>query len=190
MLAWVVIYRRHLRQSPQSRFIRALPLPASPLNLRLFTLDFRSSLSPNSHGIISFADPTLQPLWNHIVSKTVRGGDTPDIPAVGQDVRTFPPDPYLVTSLSHYVLTSSSLSPLAATPMDLPASVANKRLTIRLNPLDATLTKYRGRGQSGAIFLFTVQLSPVDCQPPLPRSSTDHGTRITTDDSPLVVSYG
>src|SRR5260370_1087540 len=31
MLAWVVIYRRHLRQSPHSRFIRTLPLPASHL---------------------------------------------------------------------------------------------------------------------------------------------------------------
>src|SRR5467141_647649 len=39
MLAWVVIYRRHLRQSPQSRFTRALPLPASPLNLQLLTFN-------------------------------------------------------------------------------------------------------------------------------------------------------
>src|SRR6266478_4372216 len=35
MLAWVVIYRRDLRQSPQFRFIHALTLPASPLNLEL-----------------------------------------------------------------------------------------------------------------------------------------------------------
>jgi hypothetical protein len=33
------------------------------------------------------------------------------------------------------------VSPLAATLMDLPASVANKRLTAKLNPLDATLTE-------------------------------------------------
>src|SRR6266478_845155 len=39
MLAWVVIYRRDLRQSPQFRFIRALPLPASPLNLELLTFN-------------------------------------------------------------------------------------------------------------------------------------------------------
>jgi hypothetical protein len=32
------------------------------------------------------------------------------------------------------------------TLMDLPASVAKKRLTVRLNPLDATLTKNRGLG--------------------------------------------
>ncbi len=178
---------------PQSRFIRALPFPASPLNLHLLTSHFRPSLSPNSHGIISFADPH-PPTPFGIISfqKQCGEGILPTFPrwdeTCGHSLLSLPR--YLVTSLSHYVLTSSSLSPLAATPMDLPASVANKRLTIRLNPLDATLTKYRGRGQSGAIFLFTVQLSPVDCQPPLPRSSTDHGTRITTGDSPLVVSCG
>src|SRR5713101_9013598 len=38
------------------------------------------------------------------------------------------------------------LSPLAATLMGSPASVANKRLTVLLNPLDATLTKNTGVG--------------------------------------------
>src|SRR6266403_4808999 len=38
------------------------------------------------------------------------------------------------------------VSPLAATLMDLPASVANKRLTAELNPLAATLTRNRGVG--------------------------------------------
>src|SRR6266850_31749 len=38
------------------------------------------------------------------------------------------------------------VSPLAATLMDLPASVANKRLTAELSPFDATLTKNRGVG--------------------------------------------
>src|SRR6266851_2551006 len=36
------------------------------------------------------------------------------------------------------------ISPLDATLMDLPASVANKRVTSWLSPLDATLTKNRG----------------------------------------------
>ncbi len=36
------------------------------------------------------------------------------------------------------------ISPLAATLMNLLASAANKRLTVELSPLDATLTKYRG----------------------------------------------
>ncbi len=39
---------------------------------------------------------------------------------------------------------NSPVSPLAATLMDLPASVGNKRLTAGLSPLDATLTKNRG----------------------------------------------
>jgi hypothetical protein len=38
------------------------------------------------------------------------------------------------------------VSPLAATLMDLPASVANKRLAARLTPVAATLTKNRGVG--------------------------------------------
>src|SRR5229473_2119562 len=38
------------------------------------------------------------------------------------------------------------ISPLDATLMDLAASVANKRLTAWLNPLDATLTKNPGGG--------------------------------------------
>ena len=51
--------------------------------------------------------------------------------------------PYLVTSL---LPCSSSLSSLDATFMFLPASVASKRLTEELNPLDATFTKNRGWG--------------------------------------------
>src|SRR5216683_1554034 len=41
---------------------------------------------------------------------------------------------------------SSPMTLLDATLMHLPSSVANKRLTVWLNPLDATLTKNRGRG--------------------------------------------
>src|SRR5712692_3841619 len=41
---------------------------------------------------------------------------------------------------------ASYLSPLDATLMDLPASVANKGLTLKLNPSDATLTKNTGWG--------------------------------------------
>src|SRR5260370_7922802 len=47
------------------------------------------------------------------------------------------------TTLS-WSLPTNALSPLAETLMDLPATVANKRLTVLLNPLDATLTKTRG----------------------------------------------
>src|SRR6266403_5503150 len=41
-------------------------------------------------------------------------------------------------------LESAIASPLSATLINLPASVANKQLTAKLNPLDATLTKNRG----------------------------------------------
>jgi len=47
-------------------------------------------------------------------------------------------------SLPRHTSENSPVSSLAATLMDLPASVANKRLTTRLSPLDATLTKNRG----------------------------------------------
>jgi hypothetical protein len=49
-----------------------------------------------------------------------------------------------IASLLHCLLASSSLSPLAATLMYLPASIANKRLTVWVSPLDATLTKTGG----------------------------------------------
>jgi hypothetical protein len=48
------------------------------------------------------------------------------------------------------------VNPLAATLMHLPASVANKRLTVELSPLAATLTKTGGGGSRGAILHFTV----------------------------------
>src|SRR5713101_4171831 len=61
------------------------------------------------------------------------------------------------------------LSPLDATLMDSPASVANKRLTVWLNPLDATLTKNRGWGLRPSRFrhpaLRTFRPSPC---PPFP----------------------
>jgi len=41
----------------------------------------------------------------------------------------------------------AALTPLAATLIHSPASVANKGLTETLNPLDATLTKKRGGGR-------------------------------------------
>src|SRR5882672_6754130 len=50
------------------------------------------------------------------------------------------PKPLL--SRQHFV----PVSPLAATLMDPTASVANKRLTAKLNSLDATLTKNKGVG--------------------------------------------
>jgi hypothetical protein len=55
---------------------------------------------------------------------------------------------------------SAPVSPLPAILTDLPASVANKRLTPKLNPLDSTLTKNRGVGvalQLSTFLPFNVQ---------------------------------
>src|SRR6267378_5438924 len=57
----------------------------------------------------------------------------------------------LTKSLSREQITC--VSPLAATLMDLPASVANKRLTDWLSHLDATLTKNRGVGSAPLVRL-------------------------------------
>jgi hypothetical protein len=106
------------------------------------------------------------------------------------------------------------LSPLPATLMDHPASVANKRLTENLTPLDATLTKNRGEGctlsftpfhqiPAAPVFSFTYKL-PIfyplcfdihPCNggwyPPRPtlelRTSgpTSHKSPITSHQSPI-----
>src|SRR6266851_3940051 len=101
MLAWVVIYRRHLRHST--------PIPSS-LHMASAPIDLSRSYRED-------------------------------------------PDPVGTPSASLPII---ALSPLAATLMDLPASVANKRLTVGLTPLDATLTKNRGWGQSRVIVHLTV----------------------------------
>src|SRR5882762_4565414 len=64
----------------------------------------------------------------------------------------------------HCPLPAIALSPLVATLTDPLASVANKRLMIRLSPLDATLTRNRGSG--------------------LPHSGTRHSS-LATHHSPL-----
>src|SRR5258708_13129699 len=74
--------------------------------------------------------------------------------------------PKLLLSRQHF----APISPLDATLMNLPASVANKRLTAWLSPLDATLTKNRGS-------LLTVQkLALLSSPSTVPRllSSTLH----------------
>jgi hypothetical protein len=55
-----------------------------------------------------------------------------------------------------------SATPLSATLMNLPASVANKRLTLRLSPLDATLTKNIG--------VTSFQTKAFLCSGPTPES--------------------
>ena len=47
---------------------------------------------------------------------------------------------------------SAPVNPLDATLINLPASVANKRLTANLSPLDATLTRNGGGGSLSSTF--------------------------------------
>jgi hypothetical protein len=59
----------------------------------------------------------------------------------------------------------ASVNPLDATLIDFSASAANKRLTAKLNSLDATLTKNRGEGSYRAP-------RPLCCAYPRPTKST------------------
>ena len=59
------------------------------------------------------------------------------------------------------ILPTIALNPLAATLMDLPASVANKKLTVQLSPLAATLTK-NSRGGGAMVFPGRTSM-PVRC---------------------------
>ena len=116
MLSFHVFVATHPRRSLDS-FSRPTSTPHHPY--------------PKSHGITSFTDP--HPL-SSVVSYRFKN-------MAGRGILVLS---LFITSLLHYLLASSSLSPLAATLMDLRASVANKRLTAWLSPLDATLTKNRG----------------------------------------------
>src|ERR1700720_3234574 len=71
--------------------------------------------------------------------------------------------------------THHPVSPLTATLMDLPASVANKRLTVLVNPLDAT---YKKQGGLGVLWL-TRFASKIDVL-------TNPGSRRTYPNFPLL----
>ena len=96
-------------------------------------LPFRNSPLPHPgrNGPFLFMhlrDPILQPFCFQILAGMA---GVPPIRQLGRsDVQTFP----------------IPISPLTATLMDLPESVANKRLNTRLSLLDATLAESMGRG--------------------------------------------
>jgi len=93
---------------------------------------------PNSHGIISFADPHLLNLFISYRYKN-HGGRGPS-----QSTRCEFCIPNAVTGRSHLSKRLHSDVPLSsvdATLMRIPASVDSKGFTGKLNPLDATLTK-------------------------------------------------
>ena len=120
---------------PVDSFRRLAPTPLSPLPPILRTL---------------FQVPyPASPLF---ATLTKTAGCVPKIPiSVHPDLFAqrslsphHPPQSSFLPSTPHRPLTSSSLTPLTATPMNLLACLANKRLTPQLNPLAATLTKNRG----------------------------------------------
>src|SRR6267143_6180974 len=153
MLAWVVIYRRHLQHST-----------AIPSSLRLcvkLSAPHRSNLPLCS----PFPSTSLPP---HFL--TSRSSCPPALAPSGS---------------THHCFKSFSCNTYRS-----PRKCGKQKTYVPAKFFRCTLTKNRGWGQSEALFRLTVQLSAVDCQPPPPRFSTDHRTRITTDDSPLVVSCG
>ena len=79
-----------------------------------------------------------------------------------------------------------NVSPLTATLVDPPASVANKRLTVKLSLLDATLTENRGRG--ALLILQTFKRStfqrPCPIRPIAPRNPWCNNERRRKNTSP------
>jgi len=141
MLAWVVIYRRHLQHPLRYVHLCASALSSPPPNVQTFPSVLLPSTSLPPHFLTS------------------RSSCPPALAPSG--------------------LPTIALSPLAATLIDLPAGVANKRLTSRQNSLDATYKK-QGWRQSEALFRLTVQLqlSTVNLlRPVLPRITGGHGSR-------------
>ena len=106
-------------------------------NFQLSTSDFQPSPSCNSFPAISFADPHPLTLLESYRFENVTGRG-----------RLQPSDTKPLLSRHRF----ASISHLDATLTDLPASVANKRLTVLLSPLDATLTKNTGVGSRLSTF--------------------------------------
>jgi hypothetical protein len=154
-----LLYFPHLQNRDSCKSFRPLPLRAfsarrirsyekcrvSPAFFRrsdVWTFRHSDGQYPrNSLPLNSFADPHPLNLYATILYK--KGGER------GYLEPAFQP------------LSRPSLSPLSATPMNLPASVANKRLTARLSLLDATFTKNKGIPPS----------SPISFTPPTRQSS-------------------
>jgi hypothetical protein len=98
---------------------------------------------PNSHGIISFADShLLNPFTSYRYKKHGGRGAAPNLRTCKCAVCI----PDGATGPCNLPTRTILPSPLSATLTDMPLSVDSKRLTEKLNPLDATLTKNRGRG--------------------------------------------
>ena len=92
-----------------------------------------------------YPSPELRPLFfssSETFLAEVKGSNR--IPACPVVLLTLSQSPYPTPLL--FCQQTAPINPLLATLMDLPASVANKRLTESLTLLDATLTKNTGVG--------------------------------------------
>jgi hypothetical protein len=141
-------------------------VPPRPLPFPPRQIPTSCPLFPNSHGIISFADPHLLNPFTPYRYKNHRGwGAVPNLQTCKpSNLPTFPiPLTPLRTRRRVRILSDHreskgssprssrfspdfvfSLSLLGATLTDMPISVHSKALTGKLNPLDATLTKNQG----------------------------------------------
>jgi hypothetical protein len=98
---------------------------------------------PNSHGIISFADPhLLNPVTSYRYKNHRGRGAATNI----QTCKCAICIPDGVAGPSNLTSRPIPLSPLSATLTKIPISVDSKRLTGKLSSLDATLTKNTGGG--------------------------------------------
>jgi len=131
-MLWFVVFAR-----TDPRIAKRISRPPAVPFLRILALHPRPVLgvaerSSNSHEITSFAAPHLITLVESYRSKTALAWAWGIVFA-----RSLP-----------------TVTPLDATLMGLPVSVANKRLTNWLTPLDATLTKSRGYPRRSSISAF------------------------------------
>ncbi len=157
---------------PQKPF-NTPPRPFNP-QFRLFTVNHLARRYPHAilGLLLSVAEKGAPPFVRYLSIFTTQhspslGPSVLRVQRLPQSSRNAAPrDPYLFAFLLRYLtlLTPSKsshpkpllsrqhfapISTLAATLMDIPASVANKRLTAWLSPLYATLTKNRGEGERG-----------------------------------------
>src|SRR5260370_37250616 len=109
-----------------------------PLALFLSLTRAPCQLARNSFSLNLFADPHPLTLLTSIFYKKGAGRG-----------------PATLTSLSQYLLTSSSPSPLSATLMDLPTSVANTGLTAKAKSFRCNTYKKHGAGARSEAFLFS-----------------------------------
>ena len=113
---------------------------------------------PSALSLSSALDPVLSAAFNDLTDQHPNALSASRT-LLRDDIQT-PPKSCLNRALLHRQH-RAPLSPLPATHTSHPVSVANKRLTETITPLDATLTKNRGKG---APYL---SLRSTKSQPPL-----------------------